>query len=176
MYKMNNREKVIKKLFEKPTYYFHLRELARDIKIHPNTLMIILDSLKKDKIVIKVKKKHLVEIRLNLENPKVIQERKVNNLGQIYSSGLVDYLKHEYSPDAIVLIGSYSRGEDIEDSDIDLVIFSVNKRHKDLRKFEKRLNRKIHILLPSKRDVTPEFFNNLINGIVLWGVIRNDAF
>ena len=38
-------------------------------------------------------------------------------------------------------------------------------------KFEKILERKIHLLLLPKK-ISDEFFNNLINGIVLYGAIR----
>ena len=76
----------------------------------------------------------------------------------------------EYSPKFISLIGSYSRGEDIENSDIDIIIDSGKKKVIDLRNFEKKFGRKIHlIIMPQK--VSDEFFNNLINGIVVYGVL-----
>ena len=172
---MDNKKKVLRILFENPTYYFHLRELARKGKVHPNSLIKITDELKSEGIVTKNKKKHLIEIKLNLENEKTIFVKKIENLKGVFDSGLLTYLKEKYSPSSITLIGSYSRGEDIEKSDIDIVISSETKKQFDLDRFEKKLKRKIHILIPSKKDITREFFNNLINGVTLYGGIKNEA-
>ena len=172
MYKMrNNEEKVLKELFNKPTYRFHIRELARVAKLNPNTIINLTNQLEKEGIMQKQKKKHLVEISLNFRNPRTIQRRKFFNLLQIQNSGLIEFLVKEYSPKSITLVGSYSRGEDSEQSDIDLVINTLVKEIADLTKFEKILGRKIHLLLLAKK-ISDEFFNNLINGIVLYGAIK----
>ena len=167
----NNEERVLKELFSKPTYRFHIRELARATKLNPNTIINLTNQLEKEGIIKKQKKKHLVEISLNFKEPKTIQKKKFFNLSQIQNSGLIEFLIKEYSPKSITLVGSYSRGEDNEQSDIDLVVNTSIKEIKDLAKFEKILERKIHLLLLPKK-ISDEFFNNLINGIVLYGAIK----
>lgn len=172
MYKMrNNEEKVLKELFNKPTYRFHVRELARATKLNPNTIINLTNQLEKEGLIKKQKKKHLVEISLNFRDPKTIQKRKFFNLSQIQDSGLIEFLAKEYFPKSITLVGSYSRGEDSEQSDIDLVVNTSAREIKDPTKFEKILGKKIHLLLLPKK-ISDEFFNNLINGIVLYGAIR----
>tara|TARA_Y100000034_G_scaffold8818_1_gene9507 strand:- start:5792 stop:6307 length:516 start_codon:yes stop_codon:yes gene_type:complete len=169
--KDNNLTKVLEELFSKPTYKFHIRELARIAKLNPNTVINITNKLEKEEIIKKENKKHIVEISLNLENKRTIQEKRIFNLLRIYKSDILDFLIRLYSPKSISLIGSYSKGEDIEKSDIDIVIDTNKKEIGDVSKFEKILKRKIHLLiLPLK--VSEEFFNNLINGIVLYGAIK----
>ena len=52
-------------------------------------------------------------------------------------------------------------------------VFSDKTISIDLKKFEKILKRKIHLLFYDK-SMSNEFFNNLINGVRLYGVIRNE--
>ncbi len=168
--KMNNKNKVLKELFLNPTHKFHLRELARETNLNPNTISNITDKLQKKGLITKIKHKNILEISLDLENKKTLIKKRIFNLSQIYASGVIDFLVDEYSPSSITLIGSYSRGEDIETSDIDIVVISGKKKVVDMVKFEKKLHRKIHLLLP--KTMSEEFFNNLINGIVIYGGIR----
>ena len=169
---MNNIDKVLSILFNKPTYKFHIRELARLTKLNPNTIINITNKLKKEGLIKKEQKKHFVEVFLDFERKKVLQKKRIFNLEKIYASGIIELLVKQYSSLSISLIGSYSRGEDIEKSDIDIVIFSNNKKVIDLSKFEKILKRKIHLLIPNKKELSNEFFNNLINGIIIYGAIR----
>ena len=93
-------------------------------------------------------------------------------LAKIYEIGLLDLLANECAPDAVVLYGSASRGEDIESSDIDLLVIAKEKII-NLEKFEKEFNRKIHIMFESSAKSLPkELLNNIINGIVVYGYIR----
>lgn len=166
-----NENKILKELFNKPTHKFHIRELARETGLNPNTIINLTNGLEKEGIIKKQKKKHLVEISLNFDNSRTLQKRKLFNLSEIHSSGLIDFLIGEYSPKSITLIGSYARGEDVEKSDIDFVVDTSKKEILDLARFEKILRRKIHLLILPKK-ISDEFFNNLINGIVLYGAIR----
>lgn len=167
----NNEDKILKVLFNKPMYKFHIRELARETNLNPNTIINLTNQLEKKGIIKKKKHKHLVEISLNLDNSITTQKRKLFNLSEIHNSGLIDFLVKSYSPKSITLIGSYARGEDTEKSDIDIVVDSLKKEVLTLSKFERALGRKIHLLLLPK-EISEEFFNNLINGIVLYGAIR----
>lgn len=168
----NNTDKVLRELFNNPTYKFHIRELARVTKLNPNTIINVVKVLEKKGFVKKETKKHIVEVILNLENIKTIYNKRIFNLQQIYDSGITDFLIKFYTPTSISLIGSYSRGEDIEKSDIDIVIITEKREKVSLVKFEKILKKQIHLLLIKKENISDEFFNNLINGVVLSGVIK----
>jgi predicted nucleotidyltransferase len=165
-------QKILGILFKNPTTKFHIRELARISNLNPNTVINSIKDLEKENLIKKEEKKHIVEIYLNLENKKIILKKRIFNISQIYDSGIVDFLIENYSPNSISLIGSYSKGEDIENADIDIVIFSENQKVISLTKFEKFIGRKIHLLIIKKEKISDEFFNNLINGFVLYGYIR----
>ena len=172
MNKKNNIDTVLEVLFSSPSSKFHIRELARLTNLNPNTIVSIIEQLVKEKTVKKETKKHIVEVSLNFEDRAVKWKKKVSNILRVYESGVVDFLAEHYQPTAISLIGSYSRGEDIEKSDIDLVVLSQKKDIIDLNKFEKLLGKKVHLLVLERGKMGDEFFNNLINGIVLYGAIR----
>jgi len=91
---------------------------------------------------------------------------------RIYESGLADFLAERLAPDAIVLFGSASRGEDIETSDIDLFLITKEKEV-DVAKFEKRLKRKIALHFEENVSRIPkELLNNIINGIAVYGYLK----
>ena len=170
----DNQSKVLTVLFQKPEYHFHIRELARETKLNPNTIINITDELFKKKIVIKKKVKHLVEVYCNLDSFEYLRNKRLFNLKSIYSSGLIDELVDFYNhPRAIVVFGSFSRGEDNSQSDIDLAVISKTEKEPNLKKYEHKLSRKIH-LLSFNKEISPEFFNNLINGVVLFGYLKDE--
>ena len=75
-------------------------------------------------------------------------------------------------PKCIVLFGSFQKGEDIEQSDIDLFIESP-KLKIDLKKFEKKMKRKIELHFKENFSKYPkELKNNIINGTVLFGFLE----
>lgn len=170
---MNSRDKILKLFFENPTARYHIRELARITKLNPNTIINIANELEKEEIIIREKKKHLVEISGNTENPAFVKTKRIFNLTQIQKSGLIEFLQEKYSAKAISLIGSYSRGEDIEKSDIDIVIIS-NPYDKsiNLSRYEKIFNRKIQLIITDYKNMSDEFYINLINGIILSGYLN----
>ncbi len=164
---ISNADKVLRELFIKPNSRFYIRELARLTKLNPNTIINIANELEKQKIIKREAKKHIVEITLNLENPDVLWRKRLFNLNAVYSSGIIDFLVKEYSPQSIFLTGSYSRGEDSEKSGIDILLISSKKNMTNLEKFEKILGRKINLLIIS--DKTEKYSDEMMNGIVLYG-------
>ena len=59
---MDNRQGVLAVFFEYPHKEFHIRQLARVTKLHPNTIITITNKLAKEGFIEKVKshEKHLV--------------------------------------------------------------------------------------------------------------------
>lgn len=168
---MDNSNRVLRRIYENPTKKFHIRELASLTNLNPNTIINIIRNLKKEKIILKEKRKYIVEISANIENKNFITKKRVFNLSQLYDSGLVEFLANKYFPKAISVIGSYSKGEDIEKSDIDIIIVGGKEKSEDLTKFEKMLSRKIHLITTDYEKMSKEFYVNLINGVVLYGYI-----
>ena len=81
----------------------------------------------------------------------------------------MDHLKKELSNPAVVVFGSYSRGEDVEDSDIDLYIETPSKRRPSVEMFKKMLERDIQIFQHKNiREIAnPGLANNIVNGVTL---------
>jgi len=95
------------------------------------------------------------------------------NLFSLYRSELVNELTEIYNkPEAIVLFGSYSKGEDTEESDIDIAVITERQKDVNLAVFERRLYRKIKVLEIQRPRIEKEFWNTLINGIVLYGYLE----
>mgnify|MGYP001570323007 FL=1 len=167
-----NEQKILKEFFENPTRKFHILELARITSLHPNTVLTSLNSLTKEKLVKQEKKTHIKEAYANPENKEFVLKKRLFNLEQVYNSKIIEFLIKLYAPEAISIIGSYSQGEDIEKSDIDLVIITKKKEDANLEKFEKVLKRKIHLITTDYKEMSNEFYINLINGILLYGYLE----
>lgn len=166
----DSRSQVLKALFDRPEYRYHLRELARATGLNPNTVSTVVDRLEEEGIVARERRKHLVEIRAGTGSTRYRRAKQLDNIGRLYSSGLVDHLVAFYDdPEAVVLIGSYSRGEDWSESDIDIAVVTSSDEHPDLGTFEAVLKRSVHLLVVEKGTVSDEFTENLANGIVVHG-------
>ncbi len=90
---------------------------------------------------------------------------------------LLDLLiKMFHNPQAIVFFGSFARGEDIEKSDIDILIITPNKHllnKEEIISYEKEFNRTINIhILPTLEKSERAFKNAVANGIVLHGYLK----
>jgi len=171
MYKMSAKDNVLSKIFEDPQKRHYIRELAREAKVNPNSVLNAIKELEKEDLVKKEVKKHITEISANLNSPLFIAKKRLFNLTEIYKSKIIDFLVENYNPKAIILFGSYSRGEDVKKSDIDIAIVTDKQEIISMEKFEKILNRKIHLSLIEYKKISDELYINLINGIVVYGYI-----
>ncbi len=98
--------------------------------------------------------------------------KKISILFELNQSGLIDFLWDKISPEAIILYGSWSKGESTENSDIDLFIIGREKNI-DLEKYEKIIGAKVHIIFEQDiKKISNELKNNLINDIVLKGYLK----
>ena len=161
-------------IFKAPEKWMHLREIARNLNISPNTVSKSIAELRKKGIVEEKKEVNMRMFRANFDNETYKHEKRVYNLQNIYDSGITSFLFEYYNPKAIALFGSYSRGEDISTSDIDIGIITNEKKRPNLTMFEKKLSRNIELSLFTRKKVSKEFFNSIINGIVLTGFLANE--
>jgi len=170
----DNTTKVLKLFFDGPNVRLHIREVARRTGLSPFGAMKILESLEKEGMLVKEPTPIVVEYHGNYTNEKFLALKRSLNLYGLYTSGLVSRLIDFYGvPECICLFGSYAKGEDIQESDIDLAIVTGNKKIPDLSVYEETLKRKISVHLV--KDVKKEdagFINSLANGIVLYGYLE----
>ncbi|MBS3132078.1 nucleotidyltransferase domain-containing protein [Candidatus Woesearchaeota archaeon] len=167
-------EKIKRLIFRNPERWAHIREIARNAKVSHEAARKHLMILKKNGIVQEKREGNMIQYRANIGNEKYRIEKMLSNLRAIMESGIAEFLHEFYSPKAIVLFGSYARGEDLSESDIDVGIVTSSKKRPDLRKFEMALSKKIELSLFTRKEVSDEFFTNIINGIVLKGALKNE--
>ena len=172
MLQKNNRYKLLKIFLFNPTEEFRLRELSRLSKISPPPVMAYLKEFEKEELIKSFKKRGVPFYKSEIDGEKFREYKKISILFEINDSGLTDFLWNELSPRAIILYGSFAKGESLEESDLDLFIIGKERRLK-LEKFEKKLGRKIHLMFEDNpKNIPNELKNNLINGIILKGYLK----
>lgn len=168
----DNSFRVLEIFFKSPERKTHIREIARLAKLSPPGVMKIIKKLESGGLVISEKEGFVKNIRAS-KSDKFIQLKRFYNLYSLYDCDLVQFLrKHYEEPEAIILFGSYSRGEDISKSDIDIVVITSINLQLDLKKFEAILARKIDLREVKIKNAEKGFLNNLSNGIVLYGYLK----
>jgi len=172
-------DKVLEVLFKYPEKEFSLSDLAKEAVVAKANIGKILELFLEINLVKITKLAKIWRIQANQSNWYFQRSKIVYNLNFIYQSGLVESLVNYYkTPKAIVLFGSFRKGEDVSDSDIDIAIESETfKEYKTLRlnellAFEKELGRKIQLHLFNRKNVDLNVFNNIANGIVLFGFLE----
>ncbi|MBM3234084.1 winged helix-turn-helix transcriptional regulator [Candidatus Pacearchaeota archaeon] len=167
----DTKEKILELLFDFPTARFHVREISRKLKISAPAVSKALKELENHELI-KIEKNFLYEIKANSGNDDFKNLKRVSNLKKIYLSGLSHFLSEKFPLSTIILFGSYSRGEDIENSDIDIAVIGSKEREISLEKYEKLVQRKINLqFYPSLKNIEINLKSNILNGITLKGGI-----
>ena len=166
--------KVAGVFFTSPTVQHNIADIGRITDLAHTSVALHLRTLRKENLIVEQKTKHGTRVFTTYaaqQSKAFRQYKEVHNLLALQESGIISKLQDELSPKCIVLFGSYLRGEDTEDSDID--IFIQTKGTIDANKYEKLLHRRIQ--LHSKEDFSrypPELKNNILNGLVVAGYIQ----
>ncbi len=168
--------KVAELIFNYPHKTFHIRMLEKETGLSTTAVIKAAEELEYFKIIKVEKTPITTNIRADLESEAYRFYKMTFNIYRLKSYGFVDKLIKTFYPEAIVLFGSFAKGEDIENSDIDILIISHRKNNKELENLsiisEKRLNREMNaIVLPSLEKSAAEFKNAAANGIVLHGYL-----
>ena len=179
MSKKIDKMEILKHFMKEPEREFHIREFAKEAKISPTTATGYLEELKKEDLLEKSKSRNVVLYKANSQNPLFKETKKYYNLKKILESKLIDYLNQELNyPEAVVLFGSYAKGENILESDIDLFILTESKKQISLKKFEEELRAEIQVFIYNKKEFNElktknrDLINNILNGIKLSGFIE----
>lgn len=165
---------VLKVFFDDPLKSFQLREISRKAGLAPTSVKKYLERLSKEGFIIK--EKHEVQnyplYKANRESETFRFYKRIDNVISINESGVVDFLSDNCMPDAILLFGSASRGEDTRESDIDMFVL-CRERKLDLKRYESLLKRKINIFFSDDfGKISRELRNNVLNGTILKGYLK----
>lgn len=166
--------RVAELIFNYPNKTFHIRELTRETKFSTTAVTKAIQELENYKIITIEKTLLTTNIKADLESEAYRFYKLVFNLYRLERYNIIDNLNEMYRPESITLFGSFARGEDIENSDIDILIITQKKPESiNLETWEKEFNRKINLhFLESIQKSTKEFKNTIANGIVLRGYLR----
>lgn len=163
--------RILQLFFDYPTKHFQLREICRALNLGMPSVRNHVKSLENEDFI-KKEKPGVYESYVSNRNELFKIYKRNDILLRLHESGVIDFLVDSFTPDAIILFGSASRGEDIEDSDIDLLIIAKEKEV-DLKIFERKLRRRITLHFEMDvSDIPKELLNNIINGIVLYGYLK----
>ncbi len=160
--------KVLEVFFVEPTTTHFIKEISRKINLAPTSVRKHIKHLLAKNLIKRNKAKPFDGFIANRENDDFIFYKRVYNLYTLKE--LSNFLISSFWPKLLVVFGSYARGEDIEESDIDILIVTKAKKEINLNKFEKRLKRKINLLIIDKLGkLDKNIVKKIYNGIVLYG-------
>ena len=149
------------------------REIAKLLYVSPTAIANSLKILKEENLIKAEKTKTINFISFNRDEKKAVELKRVENIRNIYISGLLNYLEAQLPGGTIILFGSYSRGEDTNTSDIDIAVIERKDKLMDLKKFEIILNRKINVnFYESWKKIHKYLKNNILNGILFIGGVE----
>ena len=179
LYEETAKNKVAEVLFRYHEKEFSLSDLAKDAEVAKANIGNILEEFQEVGLINIEKLSKIWRIKANQSNWLYVRNKIVYNLDLIYRSGIVEFLIDYFkNPKAIVLFGSFRNGEDLSTSDVDIAIESDEvkeyqiKELRELVEFENIIKRKIQIHLFNREKVDINVFNNIANGIVLWGFLE----
>ena len=152
---------------------FSQREIAKILNVSPTAVSNSIKKLKDDNLIRLEKTKTINFIYFNNTDKRATEIKRVENLKNIYISGVSDYFEKELPGGTIILFGSYSRGEDVNTSDIDIAVIERKNKMINIEKYENILKRKINVnFYNSWKDIDKHLRNNILNGILLHGGIE----
>lgn len=171
---MNNEQILLNVLAKESP--LHVRKLARLTNLNPNTIINLTEKLVDENILTKIQDSDTKRVYIDFaKNKKAIFKKISCNVDGIYDSGLIDELEIFFAYPSIILFGSFAKGENHADSDIDLFIITEDKKEFDCSKFERKLGYEIELFVHTPKEFqelrksSKELLNNVLNGIKLSG-------
>lgn len=145
----------------------HIREVADRLKISPGTVHKLVQTLKKEKLIIEKQHKNKKIIELNKNNFLTRELKRIINLNKIINIPAYKKLR-KYGKTGIY--GSFANGTNDSESDLDIWV-EAEKKEGELRplikELEKQAGVKVNLLILAKAKIemlqknNPEFFLRL---------------
>ena len=170
--------KVLYWFFSYPTEPLSLSDLAKNVNISKTTANKAVTYLMQDGFLNIETLGKIWRISCNINHQYNKTYKIPFNLQQIYTSGILDAIKKE-TPQAqsIILFGSYMKGDDDKNSDIDIAVEVVDNKNPETitlgtTDMGYRKNVKVNLFIFSRNKVDLNVFSNIANGIVLDGFLE----
>lgn len=176
MLQKNTIYNVAKLFFKEPNKKYYLKQLAKETNRAHTSIYNALEQLLEKKLVSKTEEQRgsrtFPYYQANTDNETYRVYKQLHNLEELHRSGLTKYLNETLQPQVLILFGSYQKGEDDEESDIDIYV-QAPRQDIELEKYEKILGRKIELhFRTSFEEIATGLKNNLINGTILKGYLQ----
>jgi len=172
-------QKTLYWFFAYPDKETSLSDLAKKIKISKATANRVVTKLIKQEFL----KKEIIgktwRLSCNPEHKFHTTLKIPHNLTLIYENNILDKILKKFpNAKATILFGSYRKGDDNENSDIDIAIEIAGNEKLKIIKFETikqigyRKNIPIQLHIFSRNKIDLNLFSNISNGIVLSGFLE----
>lgn len=143
-------------------------QIARLLHVSPTAVSKALAGLNN---LVTIEKSTLANFVKLKDTKNVTAHKRAENLKLLIESGFEEEILERFPGTTIVLFGSFSRGEDTVDSDIDIAVIGAKEKRINVEKYEKIL----------ERSITIQFFitiknkhlkQSILNGITLQGAVE----
>ncbi|MCK5333250.1 MAG: nucleotidyltransferase domain-containing protein, partial [Candidatus Aenigmarchaeota archaeon] len=170
--------KIMYWFFSHPDKGVSLSDIASELRISKTIASISINYFVNEGFLKKEVFGRTWRISCNKEHPLNSTLKVSYNLGMIYSSPIISEI-HKMIPNsrAIVLFGSYRKGDDTEKSDIDIAVEVLSDEKPQIIElglvqmgYRKNVLVNLHVFSRNKVDLN--LFANIANGIVLEGFLE----
>ncbi len=168
-------QEILRFLFMNAGESFNARGLAMSLGVSQPAISKSLPLLEKHSFIRMAKDRNSkrFSIELNRENPMVTGMKRADNIRLIYESGLAEFLREKFPGCAVILFGSFAKGEDTRRSDIDIAVVGAKSKNVDLSEFEKKIMKDVRInFYQSFGKIDTELKNSILGGVLLSGWIE----
>ncbi len=166
-----NAQKILWFLIQHPGKEYLEKEIQKSTKISKAGVNFAMKNLWKKKLTLRQKRGKIAFYSVNYSHPVIKQLKVLKKILEV--TPILEKLKPESMK--IILYGSCSRGEDTEQSDMDLFIVTNSSKEEILKLINKwRSKRKYQIVIRSPLKYVemesdePIFYREVNQGIVLW--------
>ena len=171
--------KVIFWFFSFPNKEMSLNDLSAELKISKTTAnQVVKDLVEGGFLKVEILGR-IWRISCNKNHIYNYSKKISYNLMMVYESGILEEVhKIIRNPRAIILFGSYRKGDDNQDSDIDLAAEIINDEEPriielpSIQQFGYRKNVKVNLYIFSRNKIDLNLFSNIANGIILEGFLE----
>ena len=168
--------RVLSLFLENPHEGYYLRESARLLEMDPMTVRRSLNLLTGDGFLTKVEDKNRTMYMANLENPALRYLKISYNLSFLQEKDVINFIVSRMRlVTSIVLFGSFARGENDENSDVDILTISLDK-NKPTAELAEILGRDVNLINFTPAEWSGQAKSNrafyldvITDGILLYG-------
>lgn len=167
---------VLKLFIDNPHNSYYLRESARLLKMDPMTVKRALSLFVADGLLLKKEEKNQILYKAKIDSPSFRYLKISYNLSWLEKKGVSEFLSHHMNTvTSILLFGSFAKGENDNESDVDILIISLSK-NTPTAEVAKLLKRDVNLInftpaqWSQQANTNKAFYLDVIlDGIVLYG-------